>query len=31
MALLSGWAGIDFSQYDLDKPLEYVETMRCGH
>lgn len=26
MALLSGWAGIDFSQYDLDKPLEYVET-----
>lgn len=26
LALLSGWAGIDFSQYDLDKPLEYVET-----
>ena len=26
MALLSGWAGIDFSQYDLDQPLEYVET-----
>jgi len=26
MALLSGWAGIDFSQYELDKPLEYVET-----
>jgi long-chain alkane monooxygenase len=26
LALLSGWAGIDFSEYDLDKPLEYVET-----
>jgi long-chain alkane monooxygenase len=26
MALLSGWAGIDFSGYDLDKPVEYVET-----
>jgi long-chain alkane monooxygenase len=26
LALLSGWAGIDFSQYELDKPLEYVET-----
>jgi long-chain alkane monooxygenase len=26
MALLSGWAGIDFSQYELDKPLKYVET-----
>lgn len=26
MALLSGWAGIDFSKYDLDKPVEYVET-----
>ncbi|HKV55412.1 MAG TPA: LLM class flavin-dependent oxidoreductase [Candidatus Binataceae bacterium] len=26
MALLSGWAGIDFSRYDLDQPLEYVET-----
>lgn len=26
LALLSGWAGIDFSQYDPDKPLEYVET-----
>jgi alkanesulfonate monooxygenase SsuD/methylene tetrahydromethanopterin reductase-like flavin-dependent oxidoreductase (luciferase family) len=26
LALLSGWAGIDFSRYELDKPLEYVET-----
>jgi FMN-dependent oxidoreductase (nitrilotriacetate monooxygenase family) len=26
LALLSGWAGIDFSQYELDQPLEYVET-----
>lgn len=26
LALLSGWAGIDFSQYEPDKPLEYVET-----
>ena len=26
LALLSGWAGIDFSQYELDEPLEYVET-----
>jgi FMN-dependent oxidoreductase (nitrilotriacetate monooxygenase family) len=26
LALLSGWAGIDFSKYELDKPIEYVET-----
>jgi FMN-dependent oxidoreductase (nitrilotriacetate monooxygenase family) len=26
LALLSGWAGIDFSKYDLDEPIEYVET-----
>lgn len=26
LALLSGWAGIDFGQIDLDQPLEYVET-----
>jgi long-chain alkane monooxygenase len=26
LALLSGWAGIDFSKYDPDKPVEYVET-----
>jgi FMN-dependent oxidoreductase (nitrilotriacetate monooxygenase family) len=26
LALLSGWAGIDFSNYELDKPVEYVET-----
>jgi FMN-dependent oxidoreductase (nitrilotriacetate monooxygenase family) len=26
LALLSGWAGIDFSKYELDKPLEYIET-----
>lgn len=26
LALLSGWAGIDFSQYDPDQPIEYVET-----
>lgn len=26
LALLSGWAGIDFGQFDLDQPLEYVET-----
>ena len=26
LALLSGWAGIDFSKYELDQPVEYVET-----
>ena len=26
LTLLSGWAGIDFGQLDLDQPLEYVET-----
>src|SRR3984893_16231501 len=26
LALLSGWAGIDFSQYEMDRPLEYVDT-----
>ena len=26
LALLSGWAGLDFGQFDLDQPLEYVET-----
>jgi FMN-dependent oxidoreductase (nitrilotriacetate monooxygenase family) len=26
MALLSGWSGIDFSQYQPDQPLEYIET-----
>ena len=26
LALLSGWAGIDFGQIDLDQPLEYIET-----
>lgn len=26
LALLSGWTGIDFSLYELDQPLEYVET-----
>jgi long-chain alkane monooxygenase len=26
LALLSGWAGLDFGQFDLDRPLEYVET-----
>ena len=26
LTLLSGWAGIDFAQFDLDQPLEYVET-----
>jgi long-chain alkane monooxygenase len=26
LALLSGWAGLDFSQFDLDQPLEYIET-----
>lgn len=26
LALLSGWTGIDFSQYDLDDTLEYIES-----
>ncbi|HTT76389.1 MAG TPA: LLM class flavin-dependent oxidoreductase [Candidatus Binataceae bacterium] len=26
LALLSGWAGIDFGQFGLDQPLEYIET-----
>ena len=26
LALLSGWSGIDFGQYDPDQELEYVET-----
>lgn len=26
LALLSGWTGIDFSAYDLDAPLEYLEN-----
>jgi len=26
MALLSGWSGIDFSQFEPDQPLEYIET-----
>lgn len=26
LALLSGWAGIDFGQFAPDQPLEYVET-----
>jgi FMN-dependent oxidoreductase (nitrilotriacetate monooxygenase family) len=26
MALLSGWSGIDFGQFEPDQPLEYVET-----
>lgn len=26
LALLSGWAGIDFSQFEPDQPLEYIET-----
>jgi long-chain alkane monooxygenase len=26
LALMSGWAGIDFGQFDLDQPLEYIET-----
>lgn len=26
LALLSGWAGIDFSKYEMDQPIEYVET-----
>ncbi|HET7658092.1 MAG TPA: LLM class flavin-dependent oxidoreductase [Bacillales bacterium] len=26
LALLGGWTGIDFSQFDPDEPLEYVES-----
>ena len=26
LALMSGWSGVDFSQYDPDQPIEYVET-----
>ncbi|MBI2800196.1 MAG: LLM class flavin-dependent oxidoreductase [Gammaproteobacteria bacterium] len=26
LALMSGWSGIDFSKYDPDQPVEYVET-----
>lgn len=26
LALLSGWSGIDFGQFDPDQPLEYIET-----
>ena len=26
LALFSGWAGIDFGQFDPDQPLEYIET-----
>lgn len=26
LALMSGWSGVDFSQYDPDQPVEYVET-----
>jgi alkanesulfonate monooxygenase SsuD/methylene tetrahydromethanopterin reductase-like flavin-dependent oxidoreductase (luciferase family) len=26
LALLSGWSGIDFSQYDLDDPIRYVKN-----
>lgn len=26
LTLLSGWTGIDFSEYDLDQEIEYIET-----
>jgi len=26
LALMSGWSGIDFGQFDPDQPLEYIET-----
>lgn len=26
LAMLCGWTGVDFSQYDPDKPIEYIET-----
>lgn len=26
LALFSAWTGVDWSQYDLDQPLEYIET-----
>lgn len=26
LALFSAWTGVDWSQYDLDHPLEYIET-----
>ena len=29
LALFSAWTGVDWSQYDLDRPLEYIETDAC--
>ncbi|KOY83860.1 LLM class flavin-dependent oxidoreductase [Lysinibacillus macroides] len=26
LTLLSGWSGVDFSQYDLDEEINYIET-----
>lgn len=26
LSLLSGWSGVDFSQYDLDDEIKYIET-----
>ncbi|AGT10792.1 LLM class flavin-dependent oxidoreductase [Paracoccus aminophilus] len=26
LALFSAWTGVDWAQYDLDQPLEYIET-----
>ena len=26
MALMSGWSGVDFGQFDPDMPVEYIET-----
>ena len=26
LAMLCGWTGVDFSQYDPDLPIEYIET-----
>lgn len=26
MALLSGWSGVDFGQFEPDQPIEYIET-----
>lgn len=29
LALFSAWTGVDWSAFDLDRPLEYIETDAC--
>ncbi|PLR31447.1 5,10-methylene tetrahydromethanopterin reductase [Chimaeribacter californicus] len=29
LALFSAWTGVDWSAFDLDRPLEYIETEAC--